>query len=408
MLLTEPRPEHKPQVSVVLLAYNHLDYTKQCYESLIAHTDGVDYELITVDNGSTDGTAEYFDSLPHKKKLRFEENIGVDRAINRGLQLGEGTYLLNLSNDIVVTDHWLKNLVSIMESDERVAMAVPVCGFSSNHQQVKLPYETLEQLHALADRRNRSNPRLWEDRMKLVTYTCLFRAKAIADAGWFDEEFNPGAYDDDAISFTLRRMGWRLILAGDTYVHHFGSVTFNAEYAKNNLPLRNRALFLKKFGVDSWAAAHIDMDLVNLHWYKRQGPVRILGLGSSCGSTLLQIKNMYRHIGVDDVAIDYLTDAPHTLADLFTICRKAMYGPFHSIGEEFPGPYDLIVVESATDGLADISSLYGELCALLPADGQLITTATAKTLPIIRETVEKQGLSLANEAKGYYFRFDKT
>ncbi len=190
MLLTEPRPEQKPLVSVVLLAYNHLDYTKQCYESLIAHTDGVEYELITVDNGSTDGTAEYFESLPHKKKLRFEENIGVDRAINRGLQLGEGTYLLNLSNDIVVTDHWLENLVAIMESDERVAMAVPVCGYSPSRQQI---------------------------------CTCLYRAEALADAGWLDEQVALDTCDSDTISVRLRRMGWRLVLAGETSVHPLGS-----------------------------------------------------------------------------------------------------------------------------------------------------------------------------------------
>ncbi len=195
MLLLDPQPGRKPQVSVVLLAHNHLSHTKQRFESLLAHTDGVDYELITVDNGSSDGTAEYFERLPHRKKLRFEETIGASRAINRGLQLGEGKYLLNLNDEIVLVSNWLKNLVSVLDSDDRAAMAVPVCDYSPSRQQV---------------------------------CTCLYRAEALAGAGWLDEQYAPGPCDSDTISVRLRRMGWRLVLAGETTARPLGSTPFDS------------------------------------------------------------------------------------------------------------------------------------------------------------------------------------
>ena len=57
-----------PLVSLVVLAYNNVKYTRECVESIYRHSSQLNFELITVNNGSTDGTEEYFSSLPHKKK----------------------------------------------------------------------------------------------------------------------------------------------------------------------------------------------------------------------------------------------------------------------------------------------------------------------------------------------------
>ncbi|SDN66715.1 glycosyltransferase family 2 protein [Acetanaerobacterium elongatum] len=397
-----------PLVSVVVLAYNHLDYTRQCIESLFKYTTDVPYELITVNNGSTDGTEKYFNSLPHQKKLSFAENIGVDKAINQGFALAEGKYTLNLSNDIVVTPRWLKNLVACAESSGDIGMVVPVCGFSSNYQQVNLGYKTLDEMQVLAEEYNQSNPLLWEERIRLVTYTCLFRTAVQKAIGGFDEDFNPGAYDDDAISFRIRRMGYRLILATDTYVHHFGSVTFNAEYAKNNLGWRNRELFYQKFGVQSWTASLIDFYVVDLAERPYRENINILGIGSSCGATLLQIKNRLRRNGVQIASIYYLSEQESTLPELFTICEQCIYGAPHQVKELFGARrYDLIVVESATEYLTHAKAFYGSLCELLADGGRLITTATAGVLPIIMNTLSQNGLSAVQQTSGYYFAFER-
>ncbi len=397
-----------PLVSVVLLAYNHLEYTKLCVESLYRYTTDVPFELITVNNGSSDGTEDFFNSLPNVKKLSFAENIGVDKAVNRGFALAEGRYTLNLSNDIVVTPRWLKNLVACAESDASIGMVVPVCGFSSNYQQVNLGYENLDEMQAMAETYNQSNPRLWEERMRLVTYTCLFRTDIQKAIGGFDEEFNPGAYDDDAISFRIRRMGYRLILAGDTYVHHFGSVTFNAEYTKNNIALRNRDLFYRKFGIHSWQASLIDFYVVNLANRPFENPVRLLGIGGSCGATLLQIKNRLRKNGTEVFAIDYLSENEHTMPELYTLCERCICAAPNRVKGLFDGKeYDLIVVESETDKLTDIEAFYGDLCNLLKGNGRLVTTAAASVLRIIKEVLAGNGFAEAGSTNGYYFAFER-
>lgn len=406
--MPEEKKEHQPDVSVVLLAYNQLAYTKKCVESLLRHTTDVEYELITINNGSSDGTEEYFNALPNVKKISFPENVGVDKAINCGFRIAEGKYTLNLSNDIIVTPRWLKNLVACADSDEKIGMVVPVCNFSSNHQTVGLPYASLAELDQITELYNKTNPAMWEERMRLITYTCLFRTDLQKEIGGFDEDFNPGAYDDDAISFTIRRKGYKLILARDTYVHHFGSITFGAEYAKNNLAARNRALFMRKFGVDPWGATMIDQQIVALADYRRKGTVNILGIGQSCGASLLQIKNGYRARGVNDVALHYLSETTHNLADLATVCRSVQVAPPSEVKQRFgQQAFDLIVVESETDKLHGIEAFYNDLCGMLSPGGRLITTAAGGVRSMIEQALARNGFQLANSLKEYYFAFDK-
>lgn len=398
-----------PLVSIIVLAYNHLDYTKLCIDSLYRYTSHIDFELILINNGSSDGTEEYFCSLPDAIKIGFPKNIGVDKAINYGFRMARGKYTLNLSNDIVVTSNWLDNLITCAESDKKIGMVVPVCGASSNNQQVDLNYHSLEEMQQFAKEYNVSNPNLWEERIKLVTYTCLFRTEVQKAMGGFDEAFNPGAYDDDAISFRIRRAGYRLILAKDTYVHHFGSVTFNAEYAKNNLAQKNLNLFYSKFGVHPWQASFIDFNVVNLLEYDGRDDLSILGIGKSCGSTLLQIKNMCRSRGGKNTKIYYLSEIESNMMELRSVCEACVHTSTGELTRFFGDRlYDYIVVESESDKLENIQVFFKELGSLLKENGQLVCTAANEGLyKLIQSSLEDIELVPNNAHQNYYYCFKK-
>lgn len=407
--LTNDNELHSPIVSIVVLAYNYLGFTKQCIESLYKYTSHIDFELITINNGSTDGTEEYFNSLPNTKKISFSENIGVDKAINYGFRIAQGKYTLNLSNDIVVTHCWLDNLLTCIESDEQIGMVVPVCNASSNNQQVVLEYHSLNEMQQRAKEYNVSNCRLWEERMKLVTYTCLFRTDVQKALGGFDEDFNPGAYDDDAISFTIRRAGYKLILAKDTFVHHFGSITFNAEYAKNNLAERNRLLFFKKFGVHSWQAGYIDFNVLNLLDFHGQNDINILGIGMSYGTTLLQIKNICKSHGSENIKIFYLSEQEENLTDLKTVCEYCAHSDTDNLFSHFGDRlYDYIIVESESNKLKNIEILFSRLNDLLKEGGQIVCTAADQTLNVkINRIFSSMGFINMKNIKDYYLGFSK-
>jgi GT2 family glycosyltransferase len=106
------QPGQRPPVAIVMLTWNGLAITKACLESIWAHTEGVDYHLVIVDNGSTDGTREWLRTLPDITLIENATNAGFTRGNNQGMQAVPPDHdVLMLNNDTVVTQaHWLARL----------------------------------------------------------------------------------------------------------------------------------------------------------------------------------------------------------------------------------------------------------------------------------------------------------
>ena len=398
-----------PLVSVVVLAYNHLECTRECIESVFRYTQGIDYELIAVDNGSSDGTGEYLDSLGNVKKVAFPENIGVCTALNRGFAAARGEFIMYLSNDTVVTHRWLDNLLACLE-DPKVGMVVPVCDASCNYQQVVLPHGTMEELQEAAERYNVSNPAFWEERLKLLTYAALYRTEILRKIGGLDEDFNPGSYDDDAVSFSIRRMGYKILLAKDTFIHHVGNLTFRKEYEKDGgLMRRNMNLFIRKFGADPYVAGLIDDNVLNLLSFGGAEDVNILGIGRSYGTTVLQLKNLCKRFGSKKIGLYYLCEQPLTMTDLKTICDECLVGRASDAASLFGGRrYDYIVVESDSRSLGKPEEFFPSVYGLLKPGGRLVCTAAdPAALYSVMGVLYGLGAGFDGHSKYYYLCFHK-
>ena len=126
--MAEMRQTSQPEVSILITAFNRLEKTRRCVESVLANTTGIHYELILLDNGSTDGTLEYFKSIPfqNKKIIHISKNLGAGNAILDFTIDDFGNYICSLANDIIVTPHWMENLLVCMKSDPRIGMVNPV------------------------------------------------------------------------------------------------------------------------------------------------------------------------------------------------------------------------------------------------------------------------------------------
>ena len=90
-------------LSLCMVTYQARDVLEECLESIYGQEQGVSFELVLVDNGSTDGTIELVrDSYPQVRYIRNEGNAGFQKATNQGLRAAEGRYLMWLNNDTVV------------------------------------------------------------------------------------------------------------------------------------------------------------------------------------------------------------------------------------------------------------------------------------------------------------------
>ena len=247
------------EVSILILAYNRLEKTRRCVESVLAHTAGIEYELILLDNGSTDGTLEYFKqiSYPHKKIIHISKNLGAAYSTLNISVDDFGRFVCFLANDLIVTPNWLHNLLTCIKSDDRIGIANPVSSNTSNLQCVEFPYKTEREMQQKARQFNRSDPRKWEDRQRLITLGTLIRKEVLLAGGWplSDAGFFHDFGDDD-MTFAIRRLGYRTVLAGDTWICHdhdlrHGEGKDPAEFQKS-IQIGRENFQEKYFGVDAW------------------------------------------------------------------------------------------------------------------------------------------------------------
>ena len=303
-LHTAPQSEYPYDVSIVLCAYNKLEYTKAAVESIFAHTDFSSgrVELITINNGSDDGTREYFESLPHAKKINLKYNILGFNAVQ---YIAEGRYYLGYSNDVIATPHWLDQLYAAMESDAHIAQAVPTCNEEgvSNDQGVPVPYPNtfagLERMQEFAAAHNRLNPTLWEERSLLMPFLAITRTD-VYRMGLVDPIYTHAEFVDDDLSTLLRRTGWRQLLLKDTFMHHFGGVTLGTDRcnAANNSIMEMRSVYYKKWRVDAWEARGGFMGMENAwRWHTFRENERVLILEPRFGHLACDLFNAYRRSG---------------------------------------------------------------------------------------------------------------
>ncbi|GFP43541.1 rhamnosyltransferase, partial [Candidatus Hakubella thermalkaliphila] len=121
-----PKKLEYPLVSVVILNYNGMKYINQCLESVLS-TDYPNFEVIFVDNSSTDGSLEYVNGRFRGNQcfriVANSNNYGFAEGNNVGVRHSMGTYIVFLNIDTEVDPRWLKELITVVESDQTIGAA---------------------------------------------------------------------------------------------------------------------------------------------------------------------------------------------------------------------------------------------------------------------------------------------
>ncbi|CAM4013725.1 glycosyltransferase family 2 protein [Cohnella lubricantis] len=234
--------------SIIIPTYNQLDMLKQCISSIVENTD-LPYEIIVVDNASTDGTKAYLEKLGGQVRYRvLASNQGFAGAINVGMMMAKGSTILLLNNDTLVTPQWLDNMLACLHSDDRIGMVGPVTNFISGDQQIKVPYANVREMYAFARQYNQQDPARWRRTDRLVGFCLLFRKELFHQVGYFDEGFEIGNFEDDDYNIRVRMLGKSLVVAEDTFIHHYGSVSMRALGDRQALVHeRNQLYFMDKW-----------------------------------------------------------------------------------------------------------------------------------------------------------------
>ncbi|OPA80162.1 hypothetical protein BVG16_05295 [Paenibacillus selenitireducens] len=235
--------------SIVIPTFNKVDLLRQCLESIRQYTD-VPYEIIVVDNASTDGTREYLKSLGRGIRYQIEDfNRGFAGAVNKGLMMAHGKTIVLLNNDIIVTKNWLSNMLACLHSDSNIGLVGPNTNYVGGEQLISVSYKTIEEMHAFAHQYNVSDSGKWQRIDRLVGFCLLFHRSLLEQTGYLDEGYEVGNFEDDDWVIRVRIQNKALVIAGDTFIHHFGSQSMRELgtqfFTVNN---RNQDFFHQKWG----------------------------------------------------------------------------------------------------------------------------------------------------------------
>lgn len=212
----------EPLVSIITPVFNHAALTYQYLESLLAHT-SAPFELIVIDNDSTDETNVLLKRVANIKYITNKENLGFVQACNQGAGMARGKYLLFANNDIIVTPGWLSSLVETIEN-------YPRCGAVGC--KLVWPNGKLQEAGSI----------IWKDGtatgygrdddpakheysyLRDVDYcsgACLLVSKSLfAELNGFDEVYSPAYYEDADLCMGISKLGYRVIYQPDVTIFH--------------------------------------------------------------------------------------------------------------------------------------------------------------------------------------------
>jgi len=213
-----------PLVSAIVVNWNGKEYLQECLQSLRAQTFS-DFEVILVDNGSTDGSVEYIQEnfFGWVRVLGNARNEGFSGGNNRGIRAASGKYIVLLNNDAQADPCWLEELVKVAGENPRAGMLACKIYLQGGSKIIDNVGHLIYR-----DGLNRGRGRLEADlgqyeKIEEVFFpsgcAALYRREMLDEVGLFDEDFF--AYGDDTdLGLKGRLAGWKCLYVPKAVVHH--------------------------------------------------------------------------------------------------------------------------------------------------------------------------------------------
>lgn len=242
-------------MSIVLVCWNNKAYLDPCLKSLYEGGLKSSFDVVVVDNGSTDGSQQMLaEKYPQVKLIQNAGNVGLGKASNQGIEATSGRYALLLNNDTLVNGPALDVLVEYLDAHpEAGAAAGKLLNPDGSFQSGYAPFSTLLEEFLIV---THIGEMLWPgypshgDSNEIketgwMSSACLLVRRAALDrVGLLDEGYF--IYGDEAdLQYRLNKAGWKVVFLPNSSIIHFGGRSMD-RWKRRRMVYRGKMMFYKK------------------------------------------------------------------------------------------------------------------------------------------------------------------
>lgn len=333
---------HFQKVSIIIPVFNKIEFTRKCLEAIVKNTPKESYEVIIINNASTDDTRDFLKCLKGDVKIiTNDKNLGFARACNQGTRMASTDYLLFLNNDTEPGKGWLEPLVHILAQDNSVGAVGSKLLFPDETIQYagivvfddqKLPDPLVGRHIYYGESSNLPEANQLRTYQALTAACLLIRKSAFNEVGGFDEGYWNG-YEDVDLCFKLQEKRWKLVYQPESVVIHHES----------------------KSGPERFIKVKENIQRLHDKWLGKIMPDIII---KEDGSTIVTENNkIHRYYMPNTPQTETPNIKPQKLVSIITLTWNAMEYTqkcIRSIQDHTHYPHEIIFVDNAsTDGTVE-------------------------------------------------------
>lgn len=368
-------------VTIVIPVFNKFNLTYQCLLSIKQHVAStVAYEVVIVDNNSTDDTA-VFQHVVGLKYIRNAENKGFVEGCNIGASKATGEYLVFLNNDALVTDNWLESLLQTIKTLPNVGLVGSKILYLDGRLQ-----EAGGVIFKDGDGNNygkNDHPDRYQYNYRRDVDYCsgasiIIRRKLFDTFGGFDMLYAPAYYEDTDLAFKVRREGLRVVYQPQSVIYHIEGATSGTDTTTGFKKYQaiNHDKFFKRWK-QTLVKDHYSPD--NLYLARDRSAQKLLLIidehvptpDKDSGSVrMVRLIGLMQRLGYKITFYpNYTAYRPGYTATLQQQGVEVVYGPirFDSFIEKYGKYYDAVIMSRPR-----IASYYMDLCQMFCPKARLI------------------------------------
>jgi len=243
-----------PEITIIILTFNSIRYIKPCLDSVFAQ-DYQDFEVIVVDNGSTDSTVSFIKENRYPVILiENKENLGACKGRNQGIEVSKGEWILFLDCDAILEKNFLIKIIKLTGDSEDSIGIVQSKILNMDEKTIYSCGIFLSKFRRFYDIGKGKKDKGQFDRPRYVFGACsaagFYKRKMLEDlkeeTGYFDERFFFLVEDVD-LAWRAQKKGWKALYYPVAICYHYGNSSSLDKVSRQFLCWRNRKFLLKKY-----------------------------------------------------------------------------------------------------------------------------------------------------------------